>query len=139
MIKLHRYLISLSMMFIRFSCIRNFSCFCLNRCLIRSFADISVIETQITFILFDCTSWRSQCWCTLTWRSLVSSFMTFLMRIRIIWRLSHWIFNVSSVSNLIDSKKRLYQIAFFAVREMTSMLKIELSAYSITRCLMHWR
>ena len=120
MIKLHCYLINLLMMFIKFNCFRNFSCFCLNKCLIRSFADISVVNIYVTFIFSDCIFWRNQCWWTSTWRNLISNFIIFLMKIRIVWRLSHWIFNVSSVSNLIDLKKRFHQIVFLIVRKIIS-------------------
>ena len=107
-------------MLTKFNCFRNSSCFCLEKCLIKLFADISMIGIQITFISSDCISWHSQCWCTSTWRSLISSFMIFLIKIRIVWRLSHWIFNVLSISNLIDSKKRLHQIVFLIVWEIAS-------------------
>ncbi len=103
-------------MSIKWNYLRNFSCFCRERILIKSSADIFAVDIQLTLIRSIWTFCLSQCRWISTCFNFVSSFNIFLFRILRIRRLSHSMWSFFMKSNRIDSKNRLHQIIFFAIR-----------------------
>jgi hypothetical protein len=75
-------------MSIRWSCLRNFSCFCRDNTLMKLSADISAVEHQLTLIRFAWISCLNQFLWISTCFSFVSSFSISFFNTRRIWRLS---------------------------------------------------
>jgi hypothetical protein len=115
-------------MSIRWSCLRNFSCFCRDSILMKSSADISAVKHQLTLIRFVWIFCFNQClWISICF-SFVSSFSISFFNTRRIGRLSQRMCNFFIESYCIDSKNRLHQIVFFAIRlrisNFVSMLNV---------------
>jgi hypothetical protein len=104
---------------------------------VKSSADISIVEIQLTWTRSICISclnqwrWMSTCF------SLISSFNTFFSSIRRVWRLSHRMCNVFIESNFMNSKNLCHHIAFFAIRvnesNFASVLEIMIVACLVAR------
>jgi hypothetical protein len=124
-------------MSIRWSCLRNSSCFCRDSILIKSFVDIFAIEHQLTLIRFVWISCFNQCLWISTCFSFVSSFSISFFNTRRIWRLSQRICNFFIESYTMNSKNLLYQIVFFAIRlrinNSVSMLNVVIVICLIAR------
>jgi hypothetical protein len=124
-------------MSIRWSCLKNSSCFCRNSILMKSSADISAVEHQLTLIRFVWISCLNQCLWMSTCFSFVSSFNISFFNTRRFWRLSQRMCNFFIESYWIDSKNRLYQIVFFAIRlkinNFVSMLNVVIVTCLIAR------
>jgi hypothetical protein len=116
------------MMSVRWSRFKNFSCFWRDKILMKSSADISAVEHQLTLIRFVWIFCLNQCLCMSTCFNFVSSFNIFFFNTRRIWRLSQRICNFFIESYSMNSKNRLHQIVFFAIRlrisNFVSMLNV---------------
>jgi hypothetical protein len=127
-------------MSIKWSCFRNSSCFCRDNSLMKSSVDISAVEHQFTLIRFVWIFCLNQCLWISTCFSFVSSFNISFFNTRRIWRLSQRICNFSIESNWMNSKNRLHQIVFFAIRlkinNSVSMLNVIIVICLIARQLM---
>jgi hypothetical protein len=103
-------------MLIRWSCLTNSSCYCRDSILMKSSADISAIEHQLTLIRLVWIFCLNQCLWVSTCFSFVSSFNISFFNTRRIWRLSSRMCNFFIESYYIDSKNRFHHIVFFAIR-----------------------
>jgi hypothetical protein len=95
-------------MSIRWSCLRNSSCFCRDSTLIKLSVDISAIEHQLTLIRLVWISCLNQCLWISTCFNFVSSFNISFFNTRRIWRLSQRMCNFFIESYWIDTKNRLH-------------------------------
>ena len=93
----------------------NVFCFWNDKVLMKSSIKMLVVKIHWMLIVLFCTFWRNQWRCISTWRNLMMNLIAKIMKICIIWRLSHSICVNFFIFICIDSKKRFYYILMLIV------------------------
>ena len=93
----------------------NVFCFWNDKILMKSSIKMLVVKIHWILIVFFCIFWRNQWRCISTWRNLMINLIAKIMKIRIIWRLSHWMWMNFFMFICIDSKKRFHHILMLIV------------------------
>ena len=105
----------------------KFLCFWDDRILMKSFAKMLAVKTHCMIIVSFCIFWRNQWRCMFTWRNLMINFVVDIMKIRMIWRLSHSIYVSFFIFIFIESKNRFHHILMLTIIDMiNSSISIEL-------------
>ena len=87
--------------------------------LINPSARIVLLGVHWMTILSFCTSWRNQCRCISTWRSLMLNEASRAVNARMIWRLSHFMW-MSDIWKVMTSKNLSHHILVLAVMNITN-------------------
>ena len=93
----------------------NVFCFWNDKILMKSSIRMFVVKIHWMLIVSFCIFWRNQWRYISTWRNLVINLIAKIMKIRIIWRLSHSICVNFFMFIFIDSKKRFHYILMLIV------------------------